>query len=107
MGPLPFSKQLRPLFFNTFSACGFGPAFAVCIDMILLIWSSERAPDCARLIEDTFQQRVQVAATLHDGCEHLRLEDYAAVLVDQWITEADPGRLTIYFITWEPPSRYS
>ena len=65
--------------------------------MILLIWSSERAQDCARLIEDTFQQRVQVAATLHEGCEHLRLEDYAAVLVDQWITEVEPGQADYLF----------
>jgi hypothetical protein len=44
------------------------------------------------VIEDTFQQRVHVAATLHEGCEHLRSEDYAAVLVDQWITEVEPGQ---------------
>jgi hypothetical protein len=60
--------------------------------MILLIWSSERAPDCARAIEETFQQRVQVAGTLHEGCEHLKLEEYEAVLVDQWITEVEPGQ---------------
>ena len=65
--------------------------------MILLIWSSERAKDCARLIEDTFQQRVQVAATLHEGCDRLRLEDYAAVLVDQWITEVEPGQADYLF----------
>jgi hypothetical protein len=65
--------------------------------MILLIWSSERAQDCARVIEDTFQQRVQVAPTLHEGCEHLRLEDYATVLVDQWITEVEPGQADYLF----------
>ena len=65
--------------------------------MILLIWSSERAQDCARVIEDTFQQRVQVAATLHEGCEHLRSEDYAAVLLDQWITEVEPGQADYLF----------
>jgi hypothetical protein len=76
---------------------GFGPAFAICIEMILLIWSSERAPDCAKAIEDTFQQRVHVAATLHDGCEHLRLEEYSAVVVDQWVTEVDPGQADYLF----------
>jgi hypothetical protein len=60
--------------------------------MILLIWSSERASDCARAIEETFQQRVHVAATLQEGCEHLKLEEYAAVVVDQWITEVEPGQ---------------
>jgi hypothetical protein len=65
--------------------------------MILLIWSSERAPDCAKAIEDTFQQRVHVAATLQDGCEHLRLEEYSAVVVDQWVTEVDPGQADYLF----------
>lgn len=60
--------------------------------MILLIWSSERAPDCAKAIEDAFQQRVHVAPTLHEGCEHLRLEEYSAVVVDQWVTEVEPGQ---------------
>jgi hypothetical protein len=65
--------------------------------MILLIWSSERAPDCAKAIENMFQQRVDVVATLHDGCEHLRLEEYSAVVVDQWVTEVDPGQADYLF----------
>jgi len=65
--------------------------------MILLIWSSARAPDCAKAIEDTFQQRVHVAATLHEGCEHLRLEEYSAVVVDQGITEVEPAQADYLF----------
>ena len=65
--------------------------------MILLVWSSERAQDCARAIEETFQQRVHVAPTLLEGCEHLKLEEYAAVLVDQWITEVEPGQADYLF----------
>ena len=65
--------------------------------MILLIWASERAQDCARAIEETFQQRVHVAATLQEGCEHLQAEDYAAVLVDQWSTEVEPGQADYLF----------
>jgi len=65
--------------------------------MILLIWSSERAHDCARAIEDTFQQRVHVAATLQEACEHLQLEDYAAVVVDHWVTEVEPGQADYLF----------
>jgi hypothetical protein len=65
--------------------------------MILLIWSSERAPDCAKAIEDTFQQRVHVAATLREGCEHLRLEEYSAVVVDQGITEVEPAEADYLF----------
>jgi hypothetical protein len=75
----------------------FGPALAVFIGMILLIWSSERAQECARAIEEAFQQRVQVAATLHEGCERLRTEEYSAVLVDQWITEVEPAQADYLF----------
>jgi hypothetical protein len=38
-----------------------------------------------------------VAATLHDGCERLRLEEYSAVVVDQWVTEVDPGQADYLF----------
>ena len=65
--------------------------------MILLIWSSDRAHDCAKAIEDTFQQRVHVAATIQDACEHLQLEEYSAVLVDQWLTETEPGQADFLF----------
>jgi hypothetical protein len=65
--------------------------------MILLIWSSEKAPDCAKAIEDMFQQRVHLAATLHEGCEHLRLEEYSAVVVDQGITEVEPAQADYLF----------
>ena len=65
--------------------------------MILLIWSSERAQDCARAIEEAFQQRVYVAATLHEGCEHLRMEEYSAAVVDQWITEVEPAQVDYLF----------
>ncbi len=65
--------------------------------MILLIWSSERAQDCARVIEETFQRRVHVAATLQEGCERLKVEEYSAVLVDQWITEVESGQADYLF----------
>ena len=65
--------------------------------MILLIWSSERAQECARAIEEAFQQQVQVADTLHEGCERLRTGEYSAVLVDQWITEVEPAQADYLF----------
>lgn len=93
----PARASVSPLFFNVFQPCGFGPVFAVLISMILLIWSSERASECAKAIEDTFQQRVHVAETLHDGCEHLRLEEYSAVVVDQGVTEVEPAQADYLF----------
>jgi len=60
--------------------------------MILLIWSSERAPECARAIENTFQQLVKVVTTLQQAAKTLQASEFSAVLVDQWITEAEPGQ---------------
>jgi hypothetical protein len=60
--------------------------------MILLIWTSERAQDCARAIESMFQQPVKVVSTLEQASKALQAEEFSAVLVDQWITEAEPGQ---------------
>jgi hypothetical protein len=60
--------------------------------MILLIWSSERAQDCAHAIEKTFQQPVKVVSTLQQAAKTLQAEEFSAVLVDQWITEAESGQ---------------
>jgi len=68
----------------------FGPAVAVPVCMILMIWSSERARDYAFSIEHAVQQKVQIASSLHQGCECLRAEEFSAVIVDQWVTEAEP-----------------
>ena len=65
--------------------------------MILLIWSSDRAQDCARAIERAFQRQVRVVSNLQQACEHLQSEEYSAVLVDQWITEAEPGQADFLF----------
>jgi hypothetical protein len=65
--------------------------------MILLIWSSDRAQDCARAIERAFQRQVRVVSNLQEACEHLQSEEYSAVLVDQWITEAEPGQADFLF----------
>ncbi len=60
--------------------------------MILLIWASDRARDCALAIENAFQQPVQVVASLEHGCKALQAEEFSAVLVDQWIAEVEPGQ---------------
>lgn len=65
--------------------------------MILLIWSSERAHDCAQAIESAFQRPVRVVPNLQQACEHLQREEYSAVLIDQWITEAEPGQADFLF----------
>ncbi|HEV2697423.1 MAG TPA: hypothetical protein VGU90_05480 [Terriglobales bacterium] len=65
--------------------------------MILLIWSSDRAQDCARAIENAFQRPVRVVSNLQQACEHLQNEEYSAVLIDQWISEAEPGQADYLF----------
>lgn len=83
--------------FCVFNEKSFGPAVALLVYMILLIWSSERAQDCARAIEHAFQQPVLVAKSLREGCERLQVQEYTAVLLDQWITEAEPGQADYLF----------
>jgi hypothetical protein len=65
--------------------------------MILLIWSSERARDYAFSIEHAVQEPVQIASSLHEGCDRLRSDEFSAVIVDQWVTEAEPEPTSILF----------
>jgi len=57
--------------------------------MILLIWTSERAQDCARVIESMFQQPVKVVSRLQQASKALQAEEFSAGLADQWMTEAE------------------
>ena len=65
--------------------------------MILIIWNSAKAKECARSIEHAMQEPVQIASSLHDGVDCLRSVEYSAVVVDQWITEAEPEPTSVVF----------
>jgi hypothetical protein len=65
--------------------------------MILIIWPSEKAKDCAHYIEHALQEPALIASSLHEGCERLRSGEYSAVVVDQWITEAEPEPTSVLF----------
>ncbi len=65
--------------------------------MILIIWNSGKAQECARAIEHAMQEPVQVVTSLHEGGECLRSREYSAVVVDQWITEAEPEPTSVVF----------
>jgi hypothetical protein len=43
------------------------------------------------------QEAVQVASSLHEGVDCLRAGEYSAVVVDQWITEAEPEPTSVVF----------
>ena len=65
--------------------------------MILIIWNSSKAKECARSIEHAMQEPVQVASSLHEGVGRLRSGEYSAVVIDQWITEAEPEPASVVF----------
>jgi hypothetical protein len=65
--------------------------------MILLIWSSERAAECAKSIQQTFQQPVCIVSSLQRGCEQLQSHSFFAVVLDQGIAEAEPGQRDFLF----------
>ena len=65
--------------------------------MILLIWSSERAQDCAKAIEHAFERPVRIVSNLERGCEELQSGTFSAVLLDQWICEAAPAKADFLF----------
>jgi hypothetical protein len=70
---------------------------AIVPGMVLMIWSSERAQDYASSIEQAVQEPVQVSSSLHEGCERLRADEFSAVIVDQWVTEAEPEPTSVLF----------
>jgi hypothetical protein len=65
--------------------------------MILLVWASEKAKDVAAAIEEKFKHKVQVFSGLDRACGVLRAGGCSAVLVDQWISEAEPTRSNVLF----------
>ena len=38
-----------------------------------------------------------MASSLHQGCERLRSDEFSAVIVDQWVTEAEPEPTSVLF----------
>ena len=65
--------------------------------MVLIIWNSGKAKECAHAIEHAMQEPVQVASSLHEGVGRLRSGEYSTVVIDQWITEAEPEPASIVF----------
>lgn len=65
--------------------------------MILLIWPTERAAECAQVIERTLDQPVRIVPNLDDACEELKSGMYSAVLLDQWIYENSPSKAEFVF----------
>ena len=58
--------------------------------MILLVTTSERAPECAKALNEATGEGLVVAESLPRAAALLRAEDYRAVVVDQYLLESEP-----------------
>jgi hypothetical protein len=65
--------------------------------MILLIWSSEKAPACARVLEHGLEQPVRIVSNLDQACEELKAASFLAVLLDQGTYEGSPSKADFVF----------
>jgi len=65
--------------------------------MILLIWFSERAQDCAMAIDHAFQQPVRIVSSMEQASEELMSSAFSTVLLDQWLCEATPAKADFLF----------
>ena len=63
--------------------------------MILLITSSERAPECAAAVKTATGEAVVVAENLALATARLREESYLAVVLDQHLLETEPHEAEI------------
>lgn len=61
--------------------------------MILLVTTSQRAPECAEALKQNTGEEVAIADTLHRATALLRAETYRAVVFDQHLLEADPDQV--------------
>jgi|SRR5450756_2352191 hypothetical protein len=58
--------------------------------MILLVTPSERAPECAAALHEATGEGIVVAESLARAATLLRTECYLAVVLDQYLLEAEP-----------------
>lgn len=58
--------------------------------MILLITPSSRGQECAQALFTTTNHPTDVASTLHAAVSKLRHQEYAAVVIDQFVLEVEP-----------------
>jgi hypothetical protein len=65
--------------------------------MILLITSLAKAQDCAKALQETAAEPVQVAATLPDALTQLQAHEFSAVVLDQLLLDAEPDDVETIF----------
>src|SRR5260370_37372162 len=82
-----------PAITHLFSGKDDWPGSCERIGMILLVTSSVRAPECAAALNQATGERVVAAATLPRASTLLRAECYVAVVLHQYLLEAEPGEV--------------
>ena len=65
--------------------------------MILLIWFSEKATECAQAIERALEQPVRVVSTLEQAAEELKANSFDAMVLDQSMDEGLPRKADFVF----------
>lgn len=65
--------------------------------MFLLVWSSEKAQQCAQVLEHDFNEPVRVVSNLEQAREELKANAFSAVLLDQLLYEAWPNQAEFVF----------
>ena len=73
--------------------------------MILLITPSARIKECAQSLESATSHPVHTATSLQEAGSRLREQEYAAVIVDQFLVEAEADeseRIVQHFGTATP-----
>jgi len=58
--------------------------------MILLITSLAKAEDCAKALEETAGEPVEVAANLREAVAQLQAHEFSAAVIDQLLLDAEP-----------------
>jgi hypothetical protein len=65
--------------------------------MFLLAWSSEKAQQCAQVLERDFNESVRIVSNLEQAREELKANAFSAVLLDQLLYEAWPTQAEFVF----------
>jgi len=58
--------------------------------MILLITPSAKAETCAEAVRRATNEEVEIASTLRQGIVQVRTQEYEAVVIDQFLVDAEP-----------------
>jgi DNA-binding NtrC family response regulator len=70
--------------------------------MILLISSSEQAPEIARVIQSSTGEKIEVAGDVRRAIEQLRRREFTAVIIDESLMDLADGKLELLLKRIEP-----